>query len=99
MAYSAITSDSNSEMGLTTSEGGKKVALLLYVNGTTTNITDSDDVDRYKVTADWEVGDIDEKPVIERVKVKYQNGDTDYVYAVTFTLPEAPEKKTADPDR
>ena len=91
-----LKSGADTELGLTDSEGGKKVALFLYVNATTTPITDSDDVDRYKVTADWEVGDIDEKPIIERVKVEYDDDSTDYVYAVTFVLPEAPEKKTAD---
>ena len=96
--------DGEFEVGATETEvnidyvsGGKKVALFLYENATDKLITDSDDVKRYKVTDDWSVGDIDEKPVIERVKIVNSDNDTtDYVYAVTFTLPEAPETKDAD---
>ena len=71
-------------------KGGKKVAIpLLDENGD--NITEKDDVRRTKVKAEWKVGDLDEKPEIEFVKI----GD-EYVYAVTFTLPESAETKTTD---
>ena len=71
-------------------KGGKKVAIpLLDENGD--KITEKDDVRRTKVKAEWKVGDLEEKPEIEFVKI----GD-EYVYAVTFTLPEAAETKTTD---
>ena len=71
-------------------KGGKKVAIpLLDENGN--KITEKDDVRRTKVKAEWKVGDLEEKPEIEFVKI----GD-EYVYAVTFTLPEAAETKTTD---
>ena len=71
-------------------KGGKKVAIpLLDEHGN--KITEKDDVRRTKVKAEWKVGDLAEKPEIEFVKI----GD-EYVYAVTFTLPEAAETKTTD---
>ena len=71
-------------------DGGKKVALPLYdKNGTA--IDDKDAIKGYKVKADWKVGDLDEKPVIELVKI-----DNNYTYAVTFTLPEAADVKATD---
>ena len=71
-------------------KGGKKVAIpLLDEKGN--KITEKDDVRRTKVKAEWKVGDLEEKPEIEFVKI----GD-EYVYAVTFTLPEAAETKTTD---
>ena len=71
-------------------DGGKKVALPLYdKNGTA--IDDKDAIKGYKVKADWTVGDLDEKPVIELVKI-----DNNYIYAVTFTLPEAADVKATD---
>ena len=71
-------------------KGGKKVAIpLLDEHGN--KITEKDDVRRTKVKAEWKVGDLEEKPEIEFVKI----GD-EYVYAVTFTLPEAAETKTTD---
>ena len=71
-------------------DGGKKVALPLYdKNGTA--IDDKDAIKGYKVKADWKVGDLDEKPVIELVKI-----DNNYIYAVTFTLPEAADVKATD---
>ena len=72
-------------------DGEDKVALFLF-DSTGHAVTDKDALDRYKVSADWTVGDLDEKPVIEMVKTATMG----YVYAVTFTLPEAPETKEAD---
>ncbi len=77
-------------VGVVNLDGEDKVALYLFEN--TQFVTDDDDLDRYKVSADWSVGSVDEKPVIEMVKHPTKG----YVYAVTFTLPEAPETKTAD---
>ena len=73
-------------------EGGDKVALYLFKVDSDPYVYAKDDVDRYKVTADWTVGDVEEKPEIEMIKDSVYG----YVYAVTFTLPEAPETKTAD---
>ncbi len=71
-------------------DGGKKVALPLYnKNGDT--IDDKDDIKGYKVKAEWTVGDLDAKPEIELVKI-----DGNYIYAVTFTLPEAADVKATD---
>ena len=71
-------------------DGGKKVALPLFdTNGN--SVTDKDAVKGYKVKADWSVGELDEKPIIEYVKI-----NDEYRYAVTFTLPEGQETKTAD---
>ena len=65
------------------------MALPLYdKNGTA---IDDKDAIGYKVKADWKVGDLDEKPVIELVKI-----DNNYIYAVTFTLPEAADVKATD---
>ena len=72
-------------------EGGDEVALYLFEANSYVNNKDS--VDRYKVSADWTVGEIDAKPEIKMIKAGSGVG---YVYAVTFTLPEAPETKTAD---
>ena len=71
-------------------DGGDEIALFLFDANAT--VTDKDDVDRYKVSVEWSVGKLDEKPEIKMVK----NSDNGYAYAVTFTLPEAPETKTAD---
>ena len=97
-----IGGDKN-ELGITDVVGGeKKVAIFLYEKGSDTYVTDEDVVDRWKATADWNIGDVDEKPIIERVRVEHYNtdtkeyGDREYVYAVTFVLPEAPETKEAD---
>ena len=71
-------------------DGGKKVALPLYdVEGNT--ITDKDDIKGLKVKDDWAVGDLAEKPEIELVKI-----DDNYIYAVTFVLPEAEDTKLSD---
>ena len=86
------TSVINDDKGLDdTLKGGDEVALILY-NAANKPVTDKDDIDRYKVSAEWTVGKLDEKPVIEMVKTATMG----YVYAVTFTLPEGPETKTAD---
>ena len=90
----AITPPNNdnvpTRIDLSVVKGSKKVAIpLLDENGD--NITEKDDVRRTKVKAEWKVGDLDEKPEIEFVKI----GD-EYVYAVTFTLPESAETKTTD---
>ena len=71
-------------------DGGKKVALPLW-DKAGNYIDDKDAIKGYKVKAEWTVGDLDEKPEIELVKI-----DDIYMYAVTFTLPEAAEIKTSD---
>ena len=71
-------------------EGGDEVALYIFNNGDW--VKDKDELDRYKVSVDWTVGETDAKPEIKMVKSATEG----YVYAVTFTLPEAPETKTAD---
>ena len=70
--------------------GGKKVAIPLYLSNNTL-ATDKDDVKGYKVKTSWSVGDLDDKAAIELVKFNDQ-----YVYAVTFTLPEGAETKYQD---
>ena len=71
-------------------EGGDEVALYIFNNGDW--VKDKDELDRYKVSVDWTVGETDAKPEIKMVKSATEG----YVYAVTFILPEAPETKTAD---
>ena len=71
-------------------DGGDKVALYLF-DKSGYPIKDEDLLDRYKVSADWSVGGVEAKPEIEMVKT-----GSGYYYAVTFTLPEAPETKEAD---
>ena len=71
-------------------DGGKKVALPLW-DKAGKYIDDKDAIKGYKVKADWKVGDLDEKPEIELVKI-----DDIYMYAVTFTLPEAADVKATD---
>ena len=71
-------------------EGGDEVALYIFNNGDW--VKDKDELDRYKVSVDWTVGETDAKSEIKMVKSATEG----YVYAVTFTLPEAPETKTAD---
>ncbi len=88
---------STDEYALDTAEGGKKVALFLYNRGNGQPIVDADDVDGAKVVADWDSGVVKpEKPTIERIKVKADDGSVTAQYAVVFTLPEAPETKSAD---
>ena len=73
-------------------KGGKKVAIPLLKDATKDSfVTEKDDVKRLKVKTEWKVGKLDEKPEIEFVKI-----GTEYVYAVTFTLPESAEIKTSD---
>ena len=93
--FTVSTDKDKDETNLSVAEGGMKVALLLYDEATGDNVTDKDDVERYKVTADWEVSKPDAKPVIERVKID-NHGKRLYAYAVTFVLPESPETKTGD---
>ncbi len=71
-------------------DGGKKVALPLY-DKSGAAIDEKDDIKGYKVKAEWKVGKVDEKPAIELVKI-----DSKYIYAVTFTLPEAADTKALD---
>lgn len=80
------------QLGSLELKGGEKVALYIYNYNSTNLIEEKDDLDRFKVTAKWEEGKLDEKPSIEKIKTD----DYGYVYAVTFTLPEAPATKTAD---
>ena len=71
-------------------DGGSKVAFpLWYADGKI--VTEKDDVKGLKIKADWAVGDLDEKPVIELVKIEGV-----YRYAVTFTLPDSAELKASD---
>ena len=71
-------------------KGGKKVAIpLLMSDGSLA--TDKDDVKGYKVKTEWSVGDLDDKATIELVKF-----NDEYVYAVTFTLPEGADTKDSD---
>ena len=70
--------------------GGKKVAIpLIMSNGVA--VTEKDQVKSYKVKTSWSVGDLDDKASIELVKI-----DNSYVYAVTFTIPEAAVTKDSD---
>ena len=78
------------DVDLSVVKGGKKVAIPLLLHGVG-RVDDKDDIRNIKVKTDWKVGELDEKPAIEFVKI----GD-EYVYAVTFTLPESAEIKTTD---
>ena len=78
------------DVDLSVVKGGKKVAIPLVLHGVG-RVDDKDDIRNIKVKTDWKVGELDEKPAIEFVKI----GD-EYVYAVTFTLPESAEIKTSD---
>ena len=72
-------------------EGGVKIAVPIAKSDA--NMTGKkDDIKNLKVDAEWLVGDLDEKPEIELVKVEGEG----YVYAVTFTLPENAGTKKAD---
>ena len=83
--------DAGDEMANADFSGEDEVALFLF--GTDGKpVTDKDALDRYKVSADWTVGKVEAKPEIKMVKTDTMG----YVYAVTFTLPEAPETKEAD---
>ena len=73
-------------------DGGVKVAIPVY-DKAGNKITDKDDIKSWKVSFDARVGALEEKPVMDEL-VKLEDGG--YVYAVTFTLPEAPETKEAD---
>jgi len=78
------------DVDLSVVKGSKKVAIpLLDKDGNM--IDDKDAVRRIKVKAEWKVGELSEKPEIEFVKI-----GTEYVYAVTFTLPEGAETKYED---
>ena len=71
-------------------DGGSKVAFpLWYADGTI--VTEKDDVKGLKVKDEWAVGDLDEKPEIELVKIEGV-----YRYAVTFTLPDSADLKASD---
>ena len=71
--------------------GGKKVAIPLVMSEDGRLATDKDDVKGYKVKTEWSVGDLDDKATIELVKF-----NNEYVYAVTFTMPEAADTKDSD---
>ena len=71
-------------------DGGKKVALPLF-DAAGVAIDEKDAIKGYKVKAEWKVGDVEEKPEIELVKI-----DGNYLYAVTFTLPESAAVKASD---
>ena len=71
-------------------DGGKKVALPLF-DAAGVAIDEKDAIKGYKVKAEWKVGDVEEKPEIELVKI-----DDNYLYAVTFTLPESAAVKASD---
>ena len=72
-------------------EGGVKIAVPIAKSNA--NMTGKkDDIKNLKVEADWLVGDLEEKPEIELVKVEGEG----YVYAVTFTLPENEGTKKVD---
>ena len=77
-------------VSITDIKGGKKVAIPLYMSDGTL-ADDKDDVKSYKVKTEWSVGDLDDKAAIELVKI----GDN-YIYAVTFTLPESALTKDSD---
>ena len=83
-------STSGQFVGFAREDGGKKVAILLY-DATNIPIVDEDDLRGWRVKAEWSVGDLDENPDFEYVKV-----DNAYQWAVTFTLPESSELKTDD---
>ena len=78
------------DVDLSVVKGSKKVAIPLLRDGVG-KATEKEDIRNIKVKTDWKVGELTEKPEIEFVKI----GD-EYVYAVTFTLPEAAEIKTSD---
>ena len=78
------------DVDLSVVKGGKKVAIPLLLHGVG-RVDDKDDIRNIKVKTDWKVGELDEKPIIEYVKI-----NDEYRYAVTFTLPEGQETKTAD---
>ena len=80
------------DFDLSVVKGGKKVAIPLLKDATKGKfVTEKEDTKRLKVKTEWKVGKLDEKPEIEFVKI-----GTEYVYAVTFTLPESAEIKTSD---
>ena len=97
-ANDKVDGDDNGAISVTSGEaadisvvrGGKKVAIPL-LDKTGATISDKDDVKGYKVKAEWTVGSLDEKPIIEQVKIGEK-----YVYAITFVLPEGSATKTAD---
>ena len=76
--------------GFKREDGGKKVAIPVY--GTDYQpLTDKDVLKGWHVKADWSVGDLDENPDFEYVKINDK-----YSWAVTFVLPESAELKTSD---
>ena len=89
--YSWKGETSANEMAKDDFSGEDEVALFLF-GADGKPVTDKDALDRYKVSADWTVGKVEAKPEIKMVKTATMG----YVYAVTFTLPEAPETKEAD---
>ncbi len=95
MPQGKVTIDGHDEgkpadVDLSVVKGSKKVAIPLLRDGVG-RATEKEDIRNIKVKTDWKVGELTEKPEIEFVKI----GD-EYVYAVTFTLPEAAEIKTSD---
>ena len=86
--YTVVDSDDMKDADF---DGGDEVALFLFEENS--YVQDKDALDRYKVSVDWNVGKLEDKPKIEMVKAGACLG---YVYAVTFTLPDSPEIKEAD---
>ena len=76
--------------GFAREDGGKKVAIPVY-DAYGNALTDEDALRGWRVKAEWSVGDLDEKPDFEFVKI-----GTAYQWAVTFTLPDSAELKTDD---
>ena len=74
-------------------DGEVKVAIPLIKNQALDGfVSNKDDIKGVKVSADWTVGDLKEKPAVEFVKVDGKG----YVYCVTLTLPENNGTKKAD---
>ena len=75
-------------------EGGTEVAVFIYDD--VANVEDSELLKGYKVYTDWTVGDLDAKPEIQHIKFVETNGNSKYVYAARFALPENETTKAQD---
>ena len=76
--------------GFAEEDGGKKVAIPLYdANGN--KLTDESELKGWRINADWTVGDLDEKPDFDYVRV---NGV--YQCVISFVLPDSDELKSTD---
>ena len=76
--------------GFAEEDGGKKVAIPLYDNDGA-KLTDESELKGWRINADWTVGDLDEKPDFDYVRV---NGV--YQCVVSFVLPDSDELKSTD---